>query len=198
MDRIVVCASGEGTGFEALVQASRRAELQAEIAGLIVNRAEVGAVARAERLGVPYKVLSLKDFPDRATRDAAMAAQLQDWKAHWVALAGFLALVGPQVLRHFPQRIVNSHPALLPKFGGPGMYGRNVHAAVIAAGENETGVTIHLVDAEYDRGRILAQDRIAVEKGDTAATLEARVKAREVLFYPRVLNDLVTGRITSG
>lgn len=196
--KIVVCASGEGTNFEAIVRAAEDGSLKAQIAGLIVNRAGCGALKRAEKLKVHVTVLEPKNFPSREAWDSAMVQSLRSLKADWVALAGFLALVGPRVLSAFPQRVINSHPALLPKFGGAGMYGEFVHAAVIQAGERETGITVHTIDEIYDRGRILAQEKVPVEPGDTAAQLSERVKAREVRFYPKVLNDLVTGRITTG
>jgi phosphoribosylglycinamide formyltransferase-1 len=196
--RIVVCASGEGSNFEALVEAARSGRLAAEIVGLVTNRREIGAIRRAERLGVPVAVLAPKTFATPAEWDKAMAEQLGLWSADWVVLAGFLALVGPEVLRRFPRRVVNSHPALLPKFGGPGMYGDRVHAAVVAAGERESGVTIHVIDEIYDHGPILAQTKVEVLPDDTPERLAARVKSREVSFYPKVLNDLLTGRITSG
>lgn len=196
--KLVVCASGDGSNFEAIVKATRDGALQAEVTGLIVNRGKIGVLDRAERLNVPRAILSPKDFPTRAEWDAAMAKRLQDWSADWVVLAGYLALIGPAVLAAFPGRIVNSHPALLPKFGGEGMYGDRVHEAVLQAGEPETGITIHTIDDVYDRGLILAQERVPVLPGDTPATLAARVKSRETAFYPKVLNDLITGRITTG
>ncbi len=194
--RIVVCASGEGTNFEAIVNASRAGELQAEVVGLLTNRTGIGALERAANLGIPARVISLKSFPNRPQWDQAMADQLTAWNADWVVLAGYLALVGPEVLSRFPARIVNSHPALLPRHGGPGMYGTAVHQAVLTAGDRETGVTVHLIDEHFDRGRILKQERIAVIPGESAQSLEARVKALEVRLYPKVLNDLVTGRLT--
>lgn len=194
--KIAVLASGEGTNFESIVQASHEGKLKASVAGLIVNREGVGALGRAQRLGVPAKVLSLKKFPSREAWDRSLVSQLEIWNIDWVVLAGFLALIGPEMLKRFPQRIINSHPALLPKFGGAGMYGDRVHAEVLSKSETETGVTIHSIDAEYDRGKILAQERVKVLPGDSVATLSARVKAAEVALYPRVLNDLVTGRIT--
>lgn len=194
--RIVVCASGEGTNFEAIVNASRAGTLSAEVVGLITNRSDAGALERARRLRIPARVLSLKSFPSRPQWDQAMADQLTAWKADWVVLAGYLALIGPEVLSRFPARIVNSHPALLPRHGGPGMYGIKVHHAVLTAGDRESGVTVHLIDEHFDRGRILKQEKIAVLPEDTAQSLEARVKAVEVRLYPKVLNDLVTGRLT--
>lgn len=198
MAKIVICASGEGSNFEAIVTASRSGGLKAEVAGLIASRAGIGALKRAARLGIPTRILSPKDYAARSVWDRDMVRQMREWGADWVVLAGFLALIGPEVLKTYPNRIVNSHPALLPKFGGEGMYGDRVHAAVLAAGESETGITVHTIDGEYDRGVILAQTRVPVKKGETAAQLAERVKAREVSFYPSVLNDLVTGRITPG
>ncbi len=196
--KIVVCASGEGTNFEAIVMACRSKELKAEVAGLVASRKNIGAIGRARLLGIPHKILNPHDYAARSEWDQAMARQFEAWSADWIALAGFLALVGPEVLKRYPQRVVNSHPSLLPKFGGAGMYGDRVHAAVLRAGESETGITIHTIDGEYDRGKILAQAKILVQPGDTVDQLATRVKAHEVSFYPKVLNDLVTGRITLG
>lgn len=194
--KIAVFASGDGSNFEALVRASRDGRLDAEIVGLVCSRPGIGALARAERLKVPAAVLNPKDFGNLATWDEQVLKTLQDWRAEWVALAGFLSLVGPKVLKGFQNRIVNIHPALLPKFGGPGMYGMRVHKAVIAAGERESGVTVHLVDAEYDRGRILAQVKIPLGGVVDPGQVAALVRALEHEHYPRVLNDLVWGRLT--
>jgi phosphoribosylglycinamide formyltransferase-1 len=195
--KVAVFASGDGSNFEAIVEASRAGRLAADVVGLIANRGKIGALGRAERLGVPQAVLAPRDFATRSEWDQALVAQLQNWGVEWVALAGFLALIGPLVLRTYPGRVINSHPSLLPRHGGPGMYGEKVHAAVLAAGDRETGVTVHTIDEEYDRGRILSQLRLAVLDTDTVSSLEARVKAAEIAFYPKVLNDLVTGRIRS-
>lgn len=196
--QLVVCASGSGSNFEAIVRASREGRLDADVGGLVVSRAEALAVERARRLGVPVVTLAVREFATRAEWDDAMVARLREWRADWVVLAGYLSLIGPRTLHAFSGRIVNSHPALLPKFGGAGMYGDRVHAAVIAAGERETGLTVHTIDEEYDRGHVLAQARVPVESGDDARALAERVKAREREFYPEVLQQLVTGRITIG
>ncbi len=192
--QLVVCASGDGTNFEAIVRAGREGRMQADVAGLVVNRRDCGALKRAEKLGVPGVVLRPKDFASRTEWDQAMVSRFKEWKADYVILAGYLALIGPEVLKNFKRRVVNSHPALLPEFGGEGMYGDRVHQAVVAAGRAESGVTIHLIDEVYDRGQILAQERVVVHPGDTAASLAIRVKALEVLLYPKVINDMVAGR----
>jgi phosphoribosylglycinamide formyltransferase-1 len=192
---LIVCASGEGTNFEAIVRASQDGHLAARVTGLVTNRPGIGALRRAHKLGIPFAVLNPKNFASRFDWDRAMVSQFQEWKADYVVLAGYLALIGPEVLKAFAQRVVNSHPALLPKFGGEGMYGDHVHAAVVKAGEKESGVTIHLIDEVFDRGKILAQERVVVLPNDTAETLSRRVKDLEVLLYPKVINDMVTGRL---
>jgi len=196
--RIVICASGEGAHFATLLAASRSQQLHAEVAGLITNRPGSGALAKATALGVASMVLPLRDFSARSEWDAAFLRQLKAWRADWVVLAGFLALIGPEVLFHFKNRVVNIHPALLPRYGGPGMYGLKVHAAVLAAGEMQTGITVHLVDEQYDHGRIIAQHPVPVENGDTAESLAARVKTQELALYPKIINELVTGTHTLG
>lgn len=194
--KIVVLASGEGSNFEALVAAARSGLLKAEIKGLITNRAGVAALERASRLNVPSEVLDPKKFVSRDEWDAAVVKTLQGWQAEWVVLAGFLVLIGPRVLKAYPERVVNIHPALLPKFGGAGMYGMRVHQAVLEAGAAESGITVHLVDLEYDRGRILAQVKTPTAGLANPEALAERIRQLEHEHYPRVLNDLVWGRLT--
>lgn len=186
--KLAICASGEGSNFESLVIASRAGLLQAEVVGLICNNPKAQALERAERLKIPAKIIERTD-------DRAMLSQLIEWQAEWVALAGFLSKVGPSVLERYQGKIVNVHPALLPKYGGKGMFGLKIHEAVLKAGERVTGVTIHMVESEYDQGHILAQKQVPVEANDTAQRLADRVKQKERAFYPVVLNDLVLGRI---
>lgn len=191
LPRVVICASGEGSNFTAMVLASRAGSLPVAIAGLIVDRVGAPVIDRARREGVPHALIAPAQFDSRDRWDQAVTSQLQAWRADWVALAGYLNLVGPAVLAAFPGRVVNSHPALLPRFGGKGMYGDRVHAAVLAAGESETGVTIHLIDEVFDRGQIIAQAKVPVLAGDSIERLAERVKAREREFYPEVLARLV-------
>lgn len=197
MTRIAVLASGEGSNFEALVNASREGILEGQIVGLITNRKGIPALDRAQRLNIPYAAITPKSFSQRSEWDSQVLKTLQEWKTEWVVLAGFLTLIGPQVLEAYRDRVVNIHPALLPKFGGDGMYGSRVHDAVVSSGANETGITVHLVSAEYDRGRILAQYKIPVQPGESASSVASRVRELEHRYYPRVLNDLVRGRINT-
>lgn len=183
-----VLASGGGSNFEALVNA---AIPNAEFRLLIVNKPGAGALDRAARLGVDSLVLEPKNFPNRDAFYAAAANALQRRGVSLVCLAGFLLKVEPNFIGRFRGRIVNIHPALLPKFGGQGMWGHHVHEAVLAAGEKESGCTVHLVDEEFDHGAPLAQARVPVLPGDTAEALAARVLEQEHRLYPATVAPLV-------
>jgi phosphoribosylglycinamide formyltransferase-1 len=186
--RAAVFASGGGTNFQALLDHQRPGGSW-EIVLLLTDRAESGALARAAHACVPGAVVPTKG---RALDDVG-AQMLEILEAHAVdviLLAGYLRLVPPAVVARYPRRIVNIHPALLPKFGGKGMYGMNVHRAVIEAGEAESGATVHFVDEEYDRGRILAQRRVPVRAGDTPEDLAARVLEIEHRLYPEAVDHL--------
>lgn len=197
LPKIAVLVSGDGSNFEALVQASRSGVLRAEIVGVVSSRTGVPALERARRLGVPAQIVARRTFSTTDDWDNHLLKILEEWLVEWVALAGFLSLVGPKVLHAFENRIVNLHPSLLPAFGGPGMYGEKVLLAVLASRVKETGITIHRVSAEYDKGEILSQSRLDVREEDTITTLSSRVRALEHEQYPRVLNDLVWGRLTN-
>ena len=178
--RVAVAVSGGGSNLQALLD-SLPAAGPARIALVLSNSAKAGGLARAEAKGVTTAVLR-----DHAS-GAEWLALLEAHGIELIVLAGYLKLVPPEVIAAFRGRIVNVHPALLPAFGGPGMYGKRVHEAVIAAGATESGCTVHLVDEEYDRGEILAQARVPVLPGDTAESLAARVLAEEHRLLPRVV-----------
>ena len=173
--------SGGGTNLQALLDALSNSPI-ARIARVISNRPGAGALERARRAGVPTVML----------RDPADAAELLGAldDAQLVVLAGYLKLVPAAVVSRFRGRIINIHPALLPDFGGPGMYGHHVHAAVLASGARESGVTVHFVDEAFDRGEIIAQERVPVRPGDTPDMLAARVLEAEHRLLPRVVIDL--------
>jgi phosphoribosylglycinamide formyltransferase-1 len=152
-------------------------------------------VARAERQGIPAYVLNAKMHADPDELDQAMLGALQRHSCDLIVLAGFIKKIGPRVLKEFSGRIINIHPALLPKHGGQGMYGRRVHEAVLGAGDAVTAVTIHLVNSEYDEGRILAQCEVPVREHDAVESLAARVLEREHSFLVETLNEIVSGRI---
>jgi len=195
MLRLGFLASHGGSNFQSVVDAIRAGRLGAIAAVLLCNNRGAEAVQRAQREGLPAVVLNGVTHPDAAALDAAMLAVLREHAVDWVVLAGYMKKIGPAVLAAYHDRIINIHPALLPKFGGQGMYGRRVHEAVLAAREIETGVTIHLVDEHYDHGRILAQTRVPVQVGDTVEVLAARVLAREHEFLVETISEIERGNV---
>ena len=179
--RVAVLVSGGGTNLQALLDALHDSPI-ARVTRVISNRPDAGALERARRAGVPTTVL--RDANDPAELQSALAG------AQLVVLAGYLKLVHSSVVARFRGRMINIHPALLPAFGGPGMYGHRVHEAVLASGAKESGVTVHFVDEAFDRGEIIAQEKVPVQKGDTAETLAARVLEAEHRLLPKVVLDL--------
>ena len=163
---------------------------------MISNNSGSGAAERARREGIPFHHLSGKTHPSPETLDAAILEVLEKHGVELVVLVGYMKRIGPRTLARFAGRVINTHPALLPKFGGTGMYGERVHEAVLAAGESETGVSVHLVDAGYDTGPVIAHCRVAVERGDTAESLAARVVEREHEFLVHTIAAIVEGRIS--
>lgn len=181
--RVAVLASGSGTNLQALLDGLKAGGgTAARVVRVISNRNDAGALERARQAGVP--ALTLTDPADpRAYLDAIGDAQL-------VVLAGYLKLVPPGVVSRFEWRMVNIHPALLPDFGGPGMYGIRVHQAVLAAGAKESGASVHYVTEEYDRGPVIARARVPVLSGDTPESLAARVLIAEHKLLPHVVRVL--------
>jgi phosphoribosylglycinamide formyltransferase 1 len=178
--RVAVCVSGRGSNLAALLEALRPGA-PAAVVLVLSNRPDAGALDHARRHQIPAEVLADPHDP------AEWLPRLERAGVDLIVLAGYLKLVPPEVVARYRGRIVNVHPALLPRFGGPGMYGRRVHEAVLASGARESGATVHLVDEVYDRGPILAQARVPVEPGDTPATLAARVLAAEHRLLPAVV-----------
>ncbi|OLD85243.1 MAG: phosphoribosylglycinamide formyltransferase [Gemmatimonadetes bacterium 13_1_20CM_4_66_11] len=179
--RVAVLVSGGGTNLQALLDALHDSPL-ARVARVISSRADAGALARARRASVPTAVLRDPSDP------AELLAALGD--AQLVVLAGYLKLVPAPVVSRFRGRMINIHPALLPDFGGPGMYGQHVHEAVLASGATESGATVHIVDEVFDRGKIIAQEKVRIEPGDTPDTLAARVLEAEHRLLTRVVLEL--------
>ncbi len=193
--RLGFLASHNGTNMRAVVAACRDGRLAAMPVLLISNNRDSAALQWAADNGVSALHVSAKTAGSDAAADGAIADALRAHKVDVVILAGYMRKLGPQTLAAFPRRILNAHPALLPKFGGQGMYGAHVHTAVLAAGEAETGVTIHLVDEVYDHGAVLAQVPVPVVPGDTVESLAARVQAREQALFPAVLQRIVANEI---
>jgi len=181
--RIAVAVSGGGSNLQALLD-TLPAGGPTEVVLVVSNKASAGGLERAQERGVPTAV-----FTDPTSAEEWLT-QLRRHRIDLLVLAGYLKLVPAAVIRAFPGRIVNIHPALLPAFGGAGMYGKRVHQAVLAAGATESGCTVHLVEEAYDRGEILAQARVPVLPGDTAESLAARVLAEEHRLLPKVVLEL--------
>jgi phosphoribosylglycinamide formyltransferase-1 len=190
--RIGVLASHEGTTLQAILDACATREIPAEVVVVVSNNSDSGALRRARTAGARAVHLSSRTHPG-ALLDVAIADALSECGVEVVMLAGYMKKLGPVVLERYSGRILNTHPALLPKFGGQGMYGMRVHEAVIAAGEAESGPSVHLVDAEYDTGRVLSQAAVPVQPGDTPQSLAARVQERERRLVVSVLDQLARG-----
>ncbi len=184
---ILVGPRGRGSNMAAIIQACARGDVPAAVGVVIAPAPETTAEARAAALGVRIAVV-----PPGEDYGARLLAALAD--CQWVCLAGFLRLLPAEVLSKFPDRILNIHPALLPKHGGKGMYGHHVHEAVIRSGDTESGCTIHLVNDRYDEGRIVLQKRCPVLSDDTPDTLAARVLELEHQAYPQALALVIHDR----
>jgi phosphoribosylglycinamide formyltransferase 1 len=190
--RIAVLASSAGSTFRHLVEKSRTGQLPAEIALLITTKRGAPVAQHAGPAGVEHLLLDGSELdPDGV--DGAICQALVDHEIDLVVLAGYLRKIGPRTLAAFAGRIVNTHPAPLPAFGGPGMYGERVHQAVLSAGVRHSAATVHLVDLDYDTGPVIAERPVPVHPDDTAATLRERVQAAERDLLVSTLADLVEG-----
>jgi phosphoribosylglycinamide formyltransferase-1 len=181
--RLAVLASGRGSNLQAIIEHfdNLARERVAKVVLVASNRADSPALIRAATASIDVAAFNPSDD------GSELLALLQKSRVDLVVLAGYLKRIPPKVITEYAGRIVNIHPALLPAFGGEGMYGARVHEAVIASGAEETGVTVHLVDSEYDRGPVIAQWRMAVDKSDTPESLAARVLNVEHAVYPRIV-----------
>ena len=190
-----VLASHGGTNLQAIIDSCLSGAIDAEVRVVISNNSRSMALERARKAGIPTAHLSGSTHPDPDRLDEAIAETLQRHGVQVVALAGYMKILGPRTLDAYRNRILNVHPALLPKFGGQGMYGERVHRAVLASGDSVSGVTVHLVDEEYDRGPVIAQAEVPVLHDDTPDTLAARVLEQEHLLYPETIQRIATGEV---
>lgn len=193
--RIAVFASGNGSNFQALVDACESGEIKGEVVALVTTQRHAYAATRARMHKIDVLFFEPEKYNSRTTMCSKMAKALHEKNVELVCLAGYMLKLEPCMVRSFPNRILNIHPALLPKFGGQGMYGKRVHEAVIAAGESESGCTIHLVDEIYDNGPVLAQAKVPVQPNDTPETLAERIHAQEHALYVSVVKRICSGEI---
>ena len=189
MVNVAVFVSGGGTNCENIIKYFQ-GNGQIRIALVLSNKADAPAVGKARRLGVPVEVLSRAEFNDGARLLPLMDA----YDIDFIVLAGFLLVVPDFLLVEYPRRIINLHPALLPKFGGIGMYGHHVHEAVKAAGESETGMTVHWVSPEVDGGEIIARFSTHLDPSDTPEDIAAKEHVLEMEHFPKVVEDTIVER----
>jgi len=190
--RISVLVSGGGSNLQALIDAQKAGLLgNGKIVQVISGRADAYALKRAETDGIPSIVIDKIRFPKDQDRNDAILSALESASTDLVVLAGFMNVLAPNIVTKYRDRIVNIHPALIPKHCGKGMYGQHVHRAVLAEGDLESGATVHLVDEGVDTGRILMQERVPVLPGDTPETLAERVLCVEHKILPAAVGQLV-------
>ena len=197
MLQLAVLGSGRGSNFQAILSAIQQGTLQGvRVSVVISNNSAAGILAIARAHALPVLHLSQKQF---ATEDGFVDAMLDALRVHganFLVLAGYMKRLPTRVVNAYRNRILNIHPALLPDFGGEGMYGIHVHRAVLAAGREVSGATVHLVDEEYDRGAIVVQQEVPVSLGETPESLAAKVLAVEHAIYPEAIRLFAEGRVT--
>lgn len=189
MKNIVVFASGSGSNFQAIIEATKSGIIQARIAGLVSNKDGIGALEKAEAYEIPSVVINPDEFISTAQYADSLIEQLEFWDTDLIALAGYLRKIPAEVIQRFPNRILNIHPSLLPKYGGQGFYGMKVHRAVLNNGEEKSGCTVHIVTEIYDDGPILGQESVVVSVNDTPEDLARKVLEQEHKLYPRIIQQ---------
>ena len=195
---IAVFASHGGSDLQAIMEGCSSGKINASVAVVISNNGNSMALQRADRENIPAYHLSAQKSGSEETLAKEIIEVLSDYNIDMIFLAGYMRLLHISILQKYHNRIFNIHPALLPKFGGKGMYGMNVHHAVIQAHESETGITIHRVNTEYDSGEIVAQTKVPVRADDTAEILATRVLEREHEFLVEVISNIANGSIALG
>jgi len=193
--RLAVFASGSGSNFGAMLKAIDAGKLDAEPVLLITTRPAIGAIDKAEARDIPVAILPPAKFESEGAFAEVLLHALTEHQTNFIALAGYLKKIPASTVDAFKHRILNIHPALLPSFGGEGMYGRRVHETVLEYGCRVSGVTVHLVDSEYDTGPIVLQEPVAVRPDDTPKSLAARALQLEHRLYPQALQLFAEGRV---
>lgn len=187
MKRIAILASGAGSNAANILDYFESKSV-AEVVLIASNKSDAGVLQIAARHGVPTYILTKENF----RLGDEFIDVLKSLQIDFIVLAGFLWKVPSAMVAHFPQHIINIHPSLLPKYGGKGMYGHFVHEAVHAAREKESGITVHWVNEHYDEGAIVAQHRIEISESDSVADIESKVRALEIKWFPRILEEVLT------
>ncbi len=190
--RLGILASHRGSNLQAIIDACAQGTINGRVVLVISNNSDSLALQRARDAGIDALHLSGRTHPDERNLDAAILSALLERQVDLVVTAGYLRKLGRQTLLHFHRRIINTHPSLLPAYGGRGMYGKRIHQAVLEANERKTGITVHYVDADYDTGEIIAQLPVAVNPGDTPQLLESRILEAERPFLIATLAKLIS------
>lgn len=185
MHSLIIFASGAGTNAAAIIDYFKQTG-KAKVSLIVSNKADAGVLDIARREVIPFLIINRETF-----REVLMIEQLKDYRPDLVVLAGFLWKIPPSLIHAFPGKIINIHPALLPGYGGKGMYGHRVHEAVLAAREKESGITIHYVNEKYDEGDVILQARCKVDDADDADRLAARIHKLEHFYFPRAIDFLL-------
>ena len=188
-------ASHGGTNLQAIMDACATGDIHGNVKVVVSNNSRSKALRRASNANIPSYHMSAITHPDPLELERSIKNVMTDHKVDLIVLAGYMKKIGSQLIEDFPKRVVNSHPALLPKYGGEGMYGDLVHAAVINADETESGVTIHLVDQNYDQGTIIAQVKIPIDPQDTVDSLREKIQTKEHSFWIETIEKIRTGEI---
>jgi len=187
LKRIAIFASGSGSNAEKIIE-HFSTKTNVEVCLVVSNKADAFVLERAKKFNIETKLIGSK----KELASIGFAEYLQDKSIDLIVLAGFLILIPKLLLSYFPDRIINIHPSLLPKYGGKGMYGKYVHEAVVASGVKESGITIHYVNAKYDEGRTIIQAKCSIENGDTWEKLSKKIQMLEHLYYPIAIEQVLT------
>jgi phosphoribosylglycinamide formyltransferase-1 len=194
--RISVLVSGGGTNLQSIIDHIENGYLdKAEIVQVISGSRGAYALERAAKAGIPGVCVDKEQYPDETQRNQAILRQLREADTDLVVLAGYMNILAPELIETYRNRIINIHPALIPQYCGKGFYGKRVHRAVLTGGETESGATVHFVDEGVDTGKIILQERVPVEPGDTAETLAARVLAVEHRILPAAIKLFCDGKL---
>lgn len=191
MTKIAVFASGRGTTFKHLAEHFKAKSSSISVELLVTDREGIGALDIAGKLNIPSIVAKKSNYSSAENLQFYLISELQKHEINFIVLAGYLKKISPMILDNFENKIINTHPSLLPKYGGKGMYGKKIHQEVVKNSESTTGATIHFVNNEYDKGKIVAQQSIPIADDDTATTIEKKVKALEKTLLIKTLEDLL-------
>ena len=188
MNKLVFFASGSGSNFQSVIDAVKNNEIDAVISGLITDNDRAGAIERAKNHNIETTIIP--DF-DSQDADDKLIKYLNKWEPDLIVLAGFLKKIPDHITRLYPQKIINIHPSLLPKYGGKGFFGSHVHRAVLESGDGVSGCTVHFVNEKYDEGKIIKQTQVKVLPEDTVETLAQRVLSEEHKLLPEVIKQIL-------